>query len=418
MLYGTGNTARQQDSAVQIRELELVEAPYELTIVGPGSLEAGNTVEISFARSLAGTLAEIAAVGTRVEAGEPLAALRPGPFERALDEARFALERAETALQNTRTSQLESSAKARADRQAAEARRQLAEREVERSAGELALAESLYELGNESSAAVRAARDADADARAELNDARAALEDLLSSAELRQDIEAGELRDAELSVKQAELALADAESDLEALTAAAPFAGVVAATDAVTGANISQNQVLLTLIDDSELRLDVQIDETEINSVREGQRARLTFEAFPGETFAGTVRTIAPVGRIESNIPIFDVTVVLKNPDGLLRPGMVAEAELITREFPAAVTVPDSALGGRGGTRTLTVTTPGGTVEEVPVEIIDSLGFNTVVTGDFPEGARIVIEDGAAQDGGQPRRGPGGPRVAPAGMMF
>lgn len=418
MLYGAGSPARQQNNAAETRELELVEAPYELTIVGPGSLEAGNTVEISFARSLAGTLADIAAVGTRVAAGEPLASLRPEPFERALDEARFALERAETALQNTRTSQLESSAKARADRQAAEARQQLAEREAERSAGELALAESLFELGNESSAALQAARDADADARAELNDARSALEDLHSSQELRHDIEAGELRDAELSVKQAELALADAESDLEALRATAPFAGVVAAAEAVTGANISQNQVLLTLIDDSRLRLDVQIDETEINSVGEGQRVRLTFEAFPGETFRGTVETIAPVGRIESNIPIFDVTVVLKNPDGVLRPGMVAEAEIITREFPAAVTVPDSALAGRGETRTLTVVTPAGTTEDVPVEVIDSLGFNTVVTGDFPEGARIVIEGGAAQDGFRPGQRRGRPLTAPAGMIF
>ena len=419
VLFGTDAPARQREDGPATRELELVEHSHELTIVGPGSLEAGNTVEISFARSLTGTLAELARVGTRVDAGDPLAALRSEPFERALEEARFALERAETSLQNTRISHLENEAKARSDLQGAESRQLLAEREAAQAAEELRLAESLYELGNESSDTVRAARDADADARAELQDARSALEDLRSSTELKQDIEAGELRDAELSVKQAELDVADAESDLEELTAAAPFAGVVAAVEAVVGSNISQNQVLLTLIDDSELQLDVQIDETEINSVREDQPVRLSFEAFPDETFAGTVRTIAPVGRIESNIPIFDVTVVLPNPDGTLRPGMVAEAEIITQEFPAAVTVPTDALKTVDGGSTLEVNTPSGEHENIPVEIIDSLGFNTVVTGEFPEGARIIVEDDGNPGGGAPRRGAGGgmPAVSP-GMRF
>src|SRR5690606_39290729 len=91
-----------------------------------------------------------------------------------------------------------------------------------------------------------------------------ALEDQARRAEtraLRALSRAQSLRNAELSVEQARLDLEEGQADLRSLAVTAPFAGVVSAVNAVVGANVNDQQTLLTLLDDSRLVLVVQIDE-------------------------------------------------------------------------------------------------------------------------------------------------------------
>lgn len=389
-----GLLSPDEEPAAAPAEFPLRLAPYEVTIAGPGSLAAGHSLEVGFGRGLSGTLHSVATVGQRMTAGQEVAALEPEPFERALRDAEFALTRAQTALSNLQANQANSRASMSREAQDAESRLALAEREHTRTSRDLELIARLVELGTESQAAGRAAQEAFDDADAELRAADSALANLTRTQERQRQIQSGELRDAELSLTQAQLGLADATGDLAALSATAPITGAVSGVHAVTGARVTDGQALLTLIDDATLELVVQIDETEINSVALGQPARLTFDALPGEEYLGVVSAVAPVGRIESNIPIFDVTVSLENVGGRLRPGMTAEAAIVIQEEAVTATVPSSALIPSAGQQLLQVRTREGAVEAVPVTVIHTVGFNSVVVGDLQEGATVVLPSG------------------------
>jgi multidrug efflux pump subunit AcrA (membrane-fusion protein) len=149
---------------------------------------------------------------------------------------------------------------------------------------------------------------------------------------------------AELAVQQQQIAVEQAQENLDSITTVAPFDGVVSDVATEVGAYVPEDGTVLTLIDDRTLDLPAQIDETEISKVKAGQSASVTLDAMPGQTFGGTVTAIAPTGRAVSNIPIFDVTVTLDNQALTLRPGMTAQADIAVRTVDDAVTLPLTAL--------------------------------------------------------------------------
>ena len=397
--------------AEEPRLLTLRPTDHRVTVSGPGTLQAVTSLGVTVGTGLSGTLAWIVEPGTRVAAGEPLARLDPATFERAVQLATFALERAQAQLESLRADQAVSEANDRQEAAAAAAAVAAAERELEEAERELALVERLYALGSESEEALLAARRRRDDAAEALADA---LEDQARRAETRalQALSrAQSLKNAELSVEQARLDLEQAQADLRSLTVTAPFAGVVSAVNAVVGANVNDQHTLLTLLDDSRLVLVVQIDETEIADVATGQRAYVTLDAVPGRTFEGVVSAVSPVGRLESNIPIFDVSILLDNADLALRPGMTAESEIVVREVRGAFRVPMQAvtMGPEGAA--VTVRSDSGADERRRVEVVATVGFESVVTGDLREGESLVVPPGFAV----PR--PGGPNAG-AGPGF
>jgi glutamate-ammonia-ligase adenylyltransferase len=86
------------------------------------------------------------------------------------------------------------------------------------------------------------------------------------------------------------------------------------------------------------------VDETDIGKIHPGQQARVSLEAYPGRTFTGEVVKIEPQAVVEQNVTLFPVLIRMKNPEGLLKPGMNAEVgvEIASRED--VVTVPNTAV--------------------------------------------------------------------------
>src|SRR5690625_278718 len=376
--------------------------PHQVVVAGPGILGAARSVGVTPPPGAAGSVGGIGHVGERFEAGAELARLDPEPFERELREARIGLERAESSLATLQANQTNALAAGRQELQNARSRVELAQREVTRLTSQLELTTRLVELGSESPASLREAQDALADAREELDTARTALADLQDSHALQESVRSQERRDAELNVSQAQLDLEEAQENLDSLTIVAPFPAIVSEAEVNEGASVTENTVLLTLIDDSVLDMPVQVDETEIGSVAVGQAATVRLDAKPDEELPGSVTAISPVARLENNIPIFDVTVTIENPDLSVRPGMTAEAQIEVARFEETVSVPNDAVQ-RGPNPSLTIVRAG-EEQELPVRIVDSVGFTTVVTGEFEEGDEIVVgQAGGEQDGN--RRG-------------
>lgn len=341
--------------------------PYRVTVAGPGTLEAVRSLKVT--SEAAGTVLELVDVGERVAAGQVVARLDPEPFERAVQEAELALEKARANLAGLEVDQVDSSGDRTQSVAEAEQRVAAAQRAVDEAQGRRDLVTELHAIGSESAEAVRAAENALQAAREDLAGAQSALARARESRDLQGASDAQQRRDAELAVAQAELDLEDARDALGAVAVTAPFAGVVADVVATEGAFVAGEGALLTLIDDATLALPVQIDETEIGPVEVGQTAEVALDAVPGATFAGTVTAIAPVAQIESNIPVFYVTVTLENPELRMRPGMTAEADIAVETYEAVATVPLEAVqepsaGATGGA----VERPGGALEATPGE--------------------------------------------------
>ena len=130
-------------------------------------------------------------------------------------------------------------------------------------------------------------------------------------------------------MQQAQAALETAQQSRASLKLYAPISGVVSTVSADAGTVVGSGATILTILDDTTLNLPVQIDETEIAGVQAGQTAEVTLDAYDGQTFTGEVVRVSPGATQSSGISVFTATVTLPNPDGQLRSGMTAEAEII-----------------------------------------------------------------------------------------
>jgi HlyD family secretion protein len=168
-------------------------------------------------------------------------------------------------------------------------------------------------------------------ARAELTAAHERLA-LLKAGARTQEIEGARARAAEA---RAALALARARHAETRL--ASPVAGVVLRKNVEAGETVGPGGPILTLMDPADLWVRVYVPETEIGRVTLGQEALVRVDAYPGRTFAGTVTEIADEAeftprnvqtRKERVNLVFRVKVAVRSPDGVLKPGMPADAEI------------------------------------------------------------------------------------------
>jgi multidrug efflux system membrane fusion protein len=78
------------------------------------------------------------------------------------------------------------------------------------------------------------------------------------------------------------------------------------------------------------LELDFNVDERDIGRVRVGDEVRLRVDAYPQRTFVGRVTSVAPLAADSAGIAGFPVRALVPNDSGLVRPGMVAYARVLT----------------------------------------------------------------------------------------
>jgi HlyD family secretion protein len=146
------------------------------------------------------------------------------------------------------------------------------------------------------------------------------------------------------AVARDQAALDSLEVELKYTRVLAPMHGTildvpVEVGDAVSAVTtVTGGTLLLVIADPNPLHLKGLVDENEVARVAVGQTARLRSEAYPGRTFAGEVRHIAPLGQRQQNVTYFEVEVLVTDPDArLLRP-------LMTDTVDDALVVPEAAL--------------------------------------------------------------------------
>ncbi len=168
---------------------------------------------------------------------------------------------------------------------------------------------------------------------------------------------------------------------LEDTSILAPLAGVVTERNVKLSDLVSTTQPLFKIVDLKNLEAEVHVPEQDYAKVRQGQEAILKIDAFPDKSFSGKVERKSPV--IDSRSGTAQATIAVKNPEGILRPGMFVRVQIVVAVHPNALTVPREAILMQGEKKTV-FTVQGGTAREV-----------TVQTG-FQEGDRVEILDGLA----------------------
>jgi len=144
-----------------------------------------------------------------------------------------------------------------------------------------------------------------------------------------------------LRYNNSRISLEDAQLNLTYTSIKAPISGVLTRRMVELGDLVRGNQEIFVVADLDLLLVRMFIPERRMYQVEPGQRATISVEALPDQTFEGQIRMISPEVIPESGT----VKVTLEVPaDGLLRPGMFATVRLITDRHPQTLVIPKKAL--------------------------------------------------------------------------
>ena len=144
---------------------------------------------------------------------------------------------------------------------------------------------------------------------------------------------------AELQVEQAEASLNVINVQLDRLTVVSPASGVVASRYAEVGEIAQPGLPVLSIIELDEVTLTAYVPERKIGLVKLGQEAQISVDSYPDESFPGTIVYISPNAlftpkniqlKDEREKMVFAVKISLANPEQKLKPGMPADALILT----------------------------------------------------------------------------------------
>jgi HlyD family secretion protein len=152
--------------------------------------------------------------------------------------------------------------------------------------------------------------------------------------------------EAAIAVAKAEISMQ--ETDIDKTLIHSPVDGIVLKRTVEPGQTVAsslQAPILFTLAEDlKRMQLEADVDEADIGSVRSGQLASFTVDAYPGQSFPAVIDTIEYSPNTTDNVVTYTAILRVNNDKLLLRPGMTATAQIVTQEIPNALTVPNAAL--------------------------------------------------------------------------
>ena len=215
------------------------------------------------------------------------------------------------------------------------------------------------------------------------------------------------------TLNSARASLAQARTNLANTVIRSPIDGTVIQRSIDTGQTVAASFSTPTLFviaeDLSRMQIEANVDETDIGQIRKGQPVRFTVQAYPDQTFTGTVSQIRLQPQTISNVVTYTVIVKANNDRGLLLPGMTATADFVVEHDTDVLLVPNAALrfqppaaqtgknarkstaAGEPSKRHVFVLGAADRLQPVTVETGSSNGQVTVVTGgDLRAGMRVV----------------------------
>jgi membrane fusion protein, copper/silver efflux system len=210
-------------------------------------------------------------------------------------------------------------------------------------------------------------------------EARERADQLVASA--RQRLALWSLPDEELR------ALEEKREAPEVVVFRSPASGFVIEKQALQGMHVMPGQTLYKVANLSVVWVEADVYEQEMALARVGQRAKVTLDAYPGESFDGRAIYIYPF--VEENTRTIKVRFQFANPRGRLKPGMYANVEL-QGTAAMGVTVPANALLDSGTDKVVFVAEGDGYFTPRPVKVGRNLGDRIEILEGVKEGEQVA----------------------------
>ncbi len=188
-------------------------------------------------------------------------------------------------------------------------------------------------------------------AQSEADKARALVNTTTESLKLAQAqaaVTEAQIKTAQANVAQREAALAQARVDLQRTRITSPVDGIVIKRAIEKGqtvaASLQAPELFVIAQNLSDMQVDASIDESDVGRIRTGQKASFTVDAFPGQTFEGTVRQVRKAAQNVANVVTYVAVVGFSNVGDRLVPGMTANVRVVTDSRENVLKVPNAAL--------------------------------------------------------------------------
>jgi RND family efflux transporter MFP subunit len=282
--------------------------------------------------------------GDFVKAGQLLVEIEPTEMENALDQARASVATAQAGLQVARTNLVSAHANL-LNQQANLARAQAVLDNDRRQAERMA---ELFGKGLVSAQERDNARTAYESSQAVLR----AQEAQVQVARAQIGTSESQVKLAEAQVEQQHSAHRMARMRVDDTRITAPFPGFISQKALDVGASVSSQAAatsnasvaILMLQDIDPVKVQIEVPERDVARVRVGNTVRLTSDAYPDKTFAGTVQRV--VHTLDPRTRTMGVEVEIPNRERLLKPGMYARVQLLLEVRRGALLLPLEALVG------------------------------------------------------------------------
>ena len=209
-----------------------------------------------------------------------------------------------------------------------------------------------------------------------------------------------DIKIAEAEIMRLREALIEAEDRLNDTEITVPITGTILEKFVEEGqiitsgtSSTTEGTSLFNMADLNKLYISANVDETDVGKVQPGQDVSITADAYPGWNFNGKVIRIAPKGRVESTITVFDVIVEVRDKEkSRLKPLMTANVEILTDLRKGALLVSSEAVRVKSDIFGL-YTMKNGEQTWIPLKIGETDGILTEIEGDVSEGSDAIVSE-------------------------
>jgi HlyD family secretion protein len=156
------------------------------------------------------------------------------------------------------------------------------------------------------------------------------------------------VKSAEAQIVQARAQLEQAQVNLGHTVITAPIDGIVVARSVDVGQTVAASMQAPTLFviagDLSHMQVLASVDESDIGRVQQGQPVSFTVDAYPGDTFTGTVSQVRLQPTVDQNVVSYTTVIDVPNRNQKLKPGMTASVSIEIARADDVLRVPAAAL--------------------------------------------------------------------------
>lgn len=197
---------------------------------------------------------------------------------------------------------------------------------------------------------------------------------------------------ARVGAKQARAAFVMAQEALKNSSVIAPFSGLVAEKNGEVGEyynSMMGGPPVYRLVNIDKVKMLIGIPESEVPMVKKGQEARILLDTYPGELFLGQVTRVGlTIDRLSRTM---EAEITVPNASMRLKPGMMADIDLVTGRRQAVLSIPQKALMQDMGLENIFVVLDGKAVIKEVVSGVRQGDVVEIVQG-LNEEDQVVIE--------------------------